>query len=495
MHGRWISDDDESYVFEYGTSFPGTPTPDTFSSALSDEAWHQTSWKSSPHVEPEGVLDGIFDNTVQSLSRSPYHSVWDALQYCAAGDEATVIQAKLLEREAVAIAPVSTQSDRKRKLPILAPKPITTLGPAPHASAGTLPRGLRPLAPKATSSIAANATSNKQIPEAAAHSSPTAPIRAKRTRLSQRSAISHMTASLYSSEIFNVLGLGTLSPGLNNSAPSSRLDAYITAMQRIIQNCFPKGTTQIGAMKRTASAYGVLWAVREAWPAAEGYWNLTSTFRGFLATELYRNFPCERTYRQLPPAYRPTRMQLVIPHARQIDWLPWPDVRDLAIRYQDELDIDAVFRMAILNVVAHRKDIASSPTQPADPASSGGTHTVTAQSSVSFRVWDLICLEKANGTEPLADSRLERRAVVRSPSVKAVLSAYELECDRFETQKLDDAFFEAFPCLFCESAASMWKIQAPKDLRFEDVGRPAALTADAVERLSVRVGRLLGHGR
>ncbi len=28
-------------------------------------------------------------------------------------------------------------------------------------------------------------------------------------------------------------------------------------------------------MRRAATAEAVLWAVREAWPAAEGYWNLT----------------------------------------------------------------------------------------------------------------------------------------------------------------------------------------------------------------------------
>lgn len=28
-------------------------------------------------------------------------------------------------------------------------------------------------------------------------------------------------------------------------------------------------------LRRAVSAEGVLWTVREAWPAAEGYWNLT----------------------------------------------------------------------------------------------------------------------------------------------------------------------------------------------------------------------------
>jgi hypothetical protein len=31
-------------------------------------------------------------------------------------------------------------------------------------------------------------------------------------------------------------------------------------------------------LQRAISAEGVLWTVREAWPAAEGYWNLTVRF-------------------------------------------------------------------------------------------------------------------------------------------------------------------------------------------------------------------------
>src|ERR1700761_1087238 len=113
-----------------------------------------------------------------------------------------------------------------------------------------------------------------------------------------------------------------------------------------------------------------------------------ATFRGFLHAELWRNFPCERTYRQLPPVYRPTRAQLAIPHSPMIDWLPWPDVRDMAIRHQDEIDLDDLFRVAIHNLVAHRRGLGRRRPSFRDnvPASSPVlVDEVTDETS--FRVW------------------------------------------------------------------------------------------------------------
>lgn len=181
----------------------------------------------------------------------------------------------------------------------------------------------------------------------------------------------------------------------------------------------------------------------------------------------------------------------MIPHAPMIDWLPWPDVRDLAIRYQDQLDVDALFRMAIHNVVAHRKMRRRSVTSPLLNSEVIDTQE-QVQDQTSFRVWDLVCLEKANGTEPLADSALEKRPIPRSPGVKAVLRAYDLEYDEFDTQKLDDCFFEAFPALYCDTAASNWKVEGFPGMSPVDVGRPVSLTGPAVLRLKTRIESMVG---
>lgn len=298
--------------------------------------------------------------------------------------------------------------------------------------------------------------------------------------------------------------------GYNTCLPKSRLDMYITASRQLsLSATSPSLSPSLSthhqlppSTHRALTALSVLWCVRESWPAAEGYWNLTSTFRGFLAAELWRNFPSERTYRALPPAYRPTRAQLTVPHSPMIDWLPWPDVRDAAIRWQGEIDLDALFRVAIHNVVAHRKRRGRGGGLVVDKgrleavgrsglgsASDGGGD----DENTSFRIWDLICLEKANGTDPLAEPSLIQRPLPRSPGVKAVLKAYDLEYDDFDTQKLDDGFWEAFPALYAETAASGWRVKDVEGVGRVDVGRPMELRGDMVGRLKEKMERLVGR--
>lgn len=269
--------------------------------------------------------------------------------------------------------------------------------------------------------------------------------------------------------------------GFNTRLPNSRFDGYIHALRQLIR-CSAEKSSLGNNLKRALTAEGVLWVVRESWPAAEGYWNLTATFKGFLHAELWRNFPCERTYKQLPPEYRPTRAQLMVPHSPMIDWMPWPDLRDLAIRYQDEIDTDELFRMAILNVVAHRKKLAEC--SPISPTSS--------PDKKSFRVWDLVCLEKLNGVDPLADPGLTRKPVLHSPSARALVRAFDLEYDEFATQKLDDCFFDAFPTLYCDTAASSWTVEAFPTILPEDVGYPVDLTSSAVHRLKSKFESMIG---
>lgn len=269
--------------------------------------------------------------------------------------------------------------------------------------------------------------------------------------------------------------------GFNTRLPNSRFDGYIHALRQLIR-CSAEKSALGNNLKRALTAEGVLWVVRESWPAAEGYWNLTATFKGFLHAELWRNFPCERTYTQLPPEYRPTRAQLMVPHSPMIDWMPWPDLRDLAIRYQDEIDTDELFRMAILNVVAHRKKLIKfSPQISASPSD-----------KKSFRVWDLVCLEKANGINPLADPGLTRKPVLHSPSARALVRAFDLEYDEFATQKLDSCFFEAFPSLYCDTAASNWTVDDFPTIPPEDVGYPVDLTSSAAHRLKSKFESMIG---
>jgi hypothetical protein len=219
-----------------------------------------------------------------------------------------------------------------------------------------------------------------------------------------------------------------------------------------------------------------------------------ATFRGFLYAELWRNFPCEKTYRQLPPAYRPTRAQLSTPHSPMIDWLPWPDVRDMAILYQSQLDLDDLFRIAIHNLIAHRKGLGRRRKSFRDGDMDSPPRTVEeVNDETSFRVWDVVCLEKAKSTNPLAaEPGLEKAPVLRTPELRALSRVYDLEFDQFDTQKLDDGFFEVFPCLYAESAVSGWKVTTFPGLGRVDVGRPVELTRPAVGRLKSKIESVVG---
>ncbi len=173
-----------------------------------------------------------------------------------------------------------------------------------------------------------------------------------------------------------------------------------------------------------------------------------------------------------------------------IDWLPWPGVRDMAIKYQDSIDMDALFRMAIHNVVAHRKRPRRRQSAPAAAFSPHLTGEPDSNEKTSFRVWDLVRLEKYTGVNPLAEPGLRKRPVVKSPNLRALLQAYDLEYDEFETQKLHDEFFEAYPFLYCDSAASRWMVKGFSYLPEEDVGRPVGLTQAAVLRLQSKLQSL-----
>ncbi|KIX98497.1 uncharacterized protein Z520_05798 [Fonsecaea multimorphosa CBS 102226] len=476
MPGQWLHDSNQSFCFVeeddidvlandedggYGDN-PPTCVP-----ALPLRPGHSLCFETS---DVDHILDS-WSQHAHEIVRAPFHCAPTPLSESSHGTEPYDVG--------------RTESARtKHKLPLLAPKPIPAhaVDPRPEATVSGVV-GLRPLAPKPL-----RPSNIHDFPISKSASGKHRRRRSDAVKIQLVQEETCISRSLEAATVFDRAVLSGLSSihltmGYNIGQSRSHVDRYITALRQVVRSTrLPSSVKNDG--KRRASAEGVLWVVREAWPSAEGYYNMTATLRGLLAVELWRNFPSERTYRQLPPEYRPTRAQMVAPHPPNIDWLPWPDVRDLLIRYQNSYDMDAVFRMAIHNVVAHRKPghIASS----LEYARSSGV-----EDNTSFRIWDLICSEKANGTEPLADSSLERKAILKSPRVKAVLDAYDLEYDQFHTQKLDDEFFLTFPCLYAESAVSSWKVRALDGVPLFDVGAPVPLSRPAVARLQAQINSLL----
>jgi Domain of unknown function (DUF3425) len=284
------------------------------------------------------------------------------------------------------------------------------------------------------------------------------------------------------------LGMMDLKAGFNTSSAKWGLDSYILCLRSTLRRTLPLGNVDRSLLE-SVTAEGILWIVREAWPTAETFWKVTASFTGFFQCELWRNFPCRASYAMIHPAYRPTRMQLTVPHSPIIDWLPWPDLRDLVIKHQDSIDVDYVCKTAIQNVISHRR----SATSRRQPTRGGNTHDQPADLS-SFRVWDICLLEKQNNLLP-SEPDLYSTVLTYRPqcaSVVALQKAYNLVWDDFTTQKLHSAFFETYPFLYCESAASRFGVQDMPAVLKEDVGYPRELDMESVDKLGRLIQRKLG---
>ncbi|EXJ68328.1 uncharacterized protein A1O5_08119 [Cladophialophora psammophila CBS 110553] len=286
-----------------------------------------------------------------------------------------------------------------------------------------------------------------------------------------------------------------LKTGFNTSLPRGKLDQYITVLHQVLGR-LEQNSSLTPKRRAKVCAEGVLWVVREAWPEAEHFWKTTASFKGFMQSEMWRNFPGEAVYGKMHPAYRPTPRQLVTPHSPLIDWLPWPELREKLIEQQDCLDVDLVCKTAIQNVVAHRISLLPQGRKRSaqETESTGIPRTSESRKSTatSFRVWDLCLLEEKAGFGPKGAGLVY---TPKSAAVQALEKAYGLEYDNFQTQKLHPSFFETFPTLFAGSTVSGHAVQelpvADEHAGRDILGSPQGLLPGAGDRLQAVVDRAL----
>ena len=269
---------------------------------------------------------------------------------------------------------------------------------------------------------------------------------------------------------------------LNTRMPNGLLDHYIYDLRDFVRRLDSYGGLD-PKLRPRIMAKGVLWVVHEAWPQAEHFWKATASFEGFLQAELWRNFPDSSVYRSKHPAYKPTILQLSVPHSPIIDWLPWPDLRDKLIASEEHIDVDLVCKTAIQNLVAHRRAFPQARPQKRVRRDREG-NSCQAQ-KVSFRVWDLCILEETAGKKPKGNTTLTYRP--KSAPVRALEKAYALEYDDFQTQKLHPDFFAMFPNLFSQSAISDYTVQELPTLhncsRQDVLGSPLPMSTASLTRL------------
>jgi hypothetical protein len=277
---------------------------------------------------------------------------------------------------------------------------------------------------------------------------------------------------------------------LDMSRPEGLLDHYIYALRDFMQRLETGGALGPKLRNRLMTK-GVLWAVHEAWPQAAHFWKATASFQGFLQAELWRNFPDSSVYHSMHASYKPTVIQLSVPHSPIIDWLPWPDLRDKIITSQEQIDVDLVCKTAIQNVVAHRRAVFQ--TRPRKRMRRDGEGNSCPAPKMSFRVWDLCVLEETAGRKPQESTALTYRP--KSAPVRALEKAYALEYNDFQTQKLHPDFFTKFPNLFSQSIISDYTVQELSTVRScvnQDVlGAPQPISTASLARLEAIGTRFL----
>ncbi|KAL4876900.1 hypothetical protein BJY04DRAFT_222576 [Aspergillus karnatakaensis] len=246
--------------------------------------------------------------------------------------------------------------------------------------------------------------------------------------------------------------------GFKSSHVLQKMDSYIQGLGLQIRDTVQDHRTLTSEVEALVS-HGLCWIVREAWPSAEVFWKLTASLNGFLQTELWRLFPCRETYYKLHPAYRPTMLQLTVPHPPLVDWLPWPDLRDQIIRCQHQIDVEAACKAAIESVVAHQQGGSALPT---------------------FRVWDLYLLEKQSGVG-LINNQLSYKP--RSARVISIEKAYGLVYDDFLSQRLHPDYFRKYPMLACDSIKTEFSVRDVQFTDYEGVGSPKPFTEMAMLQL------------
>ncbi|KAF2091660.1 hypothetical protein K490DRAFT_61092 [Saccharata proteae CBS 121410] len=250
---------------------------------------------------------------------------------------------------------------------------------------------------------------------------------------------------------------------------NSRISRYIHAGNLVLKQQISGASHQMIQSKascKDAVQAAVSWMLRNSWPISYDCLNYMTIFEQLYNYELWRNFPNKYTYDRIHPAYRPTHMQLCVPHHPAIDWLPWPQLRDKAIENQDSLDIDLLNMHALQHTVIH----GGSGTLPRNSQSSG---------PIAFRVWDVYQLQKARSDAEPSASGYQMNIDLSQVKQMAFAEVSNL--------RLDKAFFQIFPQLWIPELVSEYQTEILPCVQLEALTYPSEFDSTHLESLQVAI--------
>ncbi|CZR68171.1 uncharacterized protein PAC_18070 [Phialocephala subalpina] len=133
-------------------------------------------------------------------------------------------------------------------------------------------------------------------------------------------------------------GLFPNSPAINhlspNSGQSSMFSEHIEALElqaRCKLDVAPDGISRQIAYQHCTAIMSLF--ICNAWPRTHSVWFKSEVPEIIGPILLWRIHPTTETYKNLLPDYKPTQVQLTVPHSAIIDWIPYADLRDRVIMY------------------------------------------------------------------------------------------------------------------------------------------------------------------
>ncbi|RVX71295.1 hypothetical protein B0A52_04869 [Exophiala mesophila] len=280
----------------------------------------------------------------------------------------------------------------------------------------------------------------------------------------------HLESSCYDL-LGSGLGVGRMMMKFPDSA---RLSRHITAVQHVLSRNLPLLKAQSYEFKDHVVSEAFSWLIRESWPSSERVFKLMTVYKHIYNFELFRNFPCKKTYYQLHPFYRPTLWQLLVPHSPAIDWLPWPEMRNkiIMLSKDQEVDVDAICMKALEHTVV-------------EPEFSWDG---LLQATSTFRMWDMYLMEKTEGGSFSNALMVHNPA---SPTLQHLVRLQNLRIQDISHYRIDRPFYKLFPQVAtpgCESHLETFPLNVPD---MEKLQHPTDITAASLQRLHDKVQQLL----
>jgi hypothetical protein len=169
-------------------------------------------------------------------------------------------------------------------------------------------------------------------------------------------------------------------------------------------------------------------------------WYAKTRFYHIVNLTAWQIYPCTRTYEEIHPQYRPTKLQLQCQYPTVIDWIPFPSIRDRLIQlHSANSQIDQIFCDAVSSYVveAWMSDlIQNAPAIKAYIRVTDLVPNIDFTSPVSED--ELVTALPARDAATLFSSPICSRAVFNRLSMNRGISTY----------KIDPAFFGSYPELY-----------------------------------------------